>query len=176
MNAHTFNLVVGAFAIIAQIISVFILILLLLRPKNKILDYLGENFLLICFLITLGATLGSLIYSQVIGYAPCFLCWWQRVFMLPLVFLFGMAWKRKDRYMAYYAAPLFIIGALIAIYHNYIYYFGEGNAPCDASGVSCVQRLVSEYGGYISIPMLSLTAFFAVIVVILVAHFYKKEA
>jgi disulfide bond formation protein DsbB len=176
MNTHIFNLIVGAGAIVAQIISILILVLLLLRSKNKVLDWVGENFLLICFLIALGATVGSIIYSSVIGYAPCFLCWWQRVFMVPLVFLFGMAWKRKDRWMAYYAAPLFIIGALVAIYHNYIYYFGEGSGPCDASGVSCVQKLVSEFGGYISIPMLSLTAFFAIIVVILVAHFYKKEA
>ena len=95
--------------------------------------------------------------------------------MLPLVFLFGMGWYKKDKSIAYYAAPLFIIGALISIYHNYIYYFGEGSAPCDASGVSCVQRLVSEFSGYISIPMLSLTSFLGIITIILVAHFYNKE-
>jgi disulfide bond formation protein DsbB len=75
-----------------------------------------------------------------------------------------------------YVLPILSVGFLISIYHNFEYYFGEtGTAPCDASGVSCYQRLVSEFGGYISIPMLALTAFFAIFTVVLVAHFYKKE-
>jgi hypothetical protein len=68
------------------------------------------------------------------------------------------------------------VGFLISLYHNFFYYFGETSSlPCDASGVSCYQRLVSEFGGYISIPMLALTSFFALVAIVLVAHFYKKE-
>jgi len=47
--------------------------------------------------------------------------------------------------------------------------------PCDATGVSCYQRLVSEFGGYISIPMMALTAFFGLLTLLMVVHFYKKE-
>lgn len=105
--------------------------------------------------------------------------------MYPQVFLFGIAYFKKparpdgrsggDTSVAGYAMPLLIIGTLIAIYHNFIYYFTEYAGPCDASGVSCVQRLVSEFNGYISIPMLSLTVFVSLITLLLVARFYKKE-
>jgi len=62
------------------------------------------------------------------------------------------------------------------INQSFVYYFGDaGNVPCDASGVSCYQRLVSEFGGYISVPTLSLSAFVALLTILLVAHFYKKE-
>jgi len=72
--------------------------------------------------------------------------------------------------------PLLSVGFIISIYQNFIYYFGEkGNLPCDASGISCYQQLVSEFGGYISIPMLALTSFFGILTIVLVAHFYKKE-
>ena len=58
-----------------------------------------------------------------------------------------------------------------------MYYFADtGNLPCDASGVSCYQHLVSEFGGYISIPMLALTSFLALVTIVLVAHFYNKPA
>lgn len=67
------------------------------------------------------------------------------------------------------------LGFVISMYQNFFYYFAAGSAlPCDASGVSCYQRLISEFGGYISIPMLALTSFVAILTVVLVAHFYKK--
>ena len=96
--------------------------------------------------------------------------------MFPLVFLFAVALWYKDRKVIRYALPLLCAGFLISVYQNFFYYFGESSGlPCDASGVSCYQRLVSEFGGYISIPMLALTAFFALLVFLIVAHFYGKE-
>jgi hypothetical protein len=65
----------------------------------------------------------------------------------------------------------------VSLYQNFFYYFGENSAlPCDATGVSCYQRLVSEFGGYISIPMLALTGFFSLLTILIVAHFYMKES
>jgi disulfide bond formation protein DsbB len=96
--------------------------------------------------------------------------------MFPLVFIYGVALKFKDRVVARYTFPLVGIGTLFALYQNFFYYFGESSSlPCDASGVSCYQRLISEFGGYISFPMFSLTIFFTTLVLILVARFYKKE-
>ena len=96
--------------------------------------------------------------------------------MLPLPFIFGVAIWAKDRKIVKYVLPLLSVGFVISVYQNFFYYFGEGSAlPCDASGVSCYQQLVREFGGYISIPMLALTTFIALITIVLVAHFYKKE-
>ncbi len=170
----------GTGAIVLQVLSFLALFLLFFRPKsspkNAYLDFIDKHFLILTFLFSLFASVFPLVYSEIVNFLPCYLCWWQRVFMFPLVFMFGVALWDKDRKVVRYAIPLVCAGFLIAAYQNFFYYFGEtGNLPCDASGISCYQHLVSEFGGYISIPMLALTAFFGLLTLLAVAHFYKKE-
>ena len=189
---HYFNLTLGILAIILQLVSVFTLVLLFLVSKenkfrNKFLSFISKHFLFIGFLISFFAVALSLFYSEIIGYLACSLCWWQRIFFFPQLILFGVAYFRKfthsnnqnylkgDRGIGIYAFPLLLIGFLISIYHNFIYYFSKSIVPCDASGVSCVQRLVNEIGGYASIPMFSLTMFSALIILLLVVRFYKRK-
>lgn len=176
-NIHYLNMFLGAGAIVLQIFSVAALVLLFIGPKeNKFLGFIDKHYLNLGFIISLVASVFPLIYSEIINFLPCYLCWWQRVFMFPLVFIFGSAIWHKERKVVKYILPILSVGFLISLYHNFFYYFGETSSlPCDASGVSCYQRLVSEFGGYISIPMLALTSFFALVAIVLVAHFYKKE-
>ena len=175
-SIHYFNQFLGIGAIALQIISVFTLFLLFLGLKeNKYLSFLKENFIVLGFFLSLIPTLFSLFYSEILNYAPCLHCWVQRIFLFPQTFLFGVAWFRKDRNVFWYSMPLLLVGTLDALYLNYIYYFDPNSSVCDASGVSCVQRLVSEMGGYISIPMLSLTSFISLVTLLLVVYFYKKE-
>lgn len=174
-NVHYLNLFLGAGAILLQIFSVSILVVLFFFKKNKFLDFLSEHYLKIGFIVSLFASMFSLVYSEIVGFLPCVLCWYQRIFLFPLVFIFGSAVWFKDRGVVKYTLPLLTIGFLISVYQNFYYYFGNASSlPCDASGVSCYQQLISEFGGYISIPMLALTSFVALIVVVLVPHFYKR--
>lgn len=177
---HYLNIFLGLGAIILQILSVITLVLLFFvsknNGKNKFLDYIDKHFLLLSFLISLFASVFPLIYSEIIHFLPCYLCWWQRIFMFPTLFLFGTAFWDQDRKVIRYVASLLSVGFLISIYQNFFYYFGENSSlPCDASGISCYQHLVSEFGGYISIPMLALTAFFSLLTLLAVAHFYSKN-
>ncbi len=176
-NVHYLNMFLGAGAIILQIASVVALFLLFVGPKkNAYLAFIDKHYLQLGFLVSLSASLFSLVYSEIIGYLPCYLCWYQRVFTMPLVFIFGSAIWHKDRKVVKYTLPLLAAGFFVSAYQNFMYYFGETDSlPCDASGVSCYQHLVSEFGGYISVPMLALTVFLAMISIVLVAHFYKKE-
>jgi disulfide bond formation protein DsbB len=170
-----FNLILGFGTIVLQAVCVIVIGLYFFGSKNnKILDFIKKHFLIIGFLLSLSAVATSLFYSDIIGYAPCKLCWLQRIAIYPACLLFFLAFLRKDRSISYYLTPMLVLGSIVSVYHNYIYYFGEGTAPCDSSGVSCVQRLVSEFGGYISITSMSLTVFFALFVLLGVAHFYKK--
>ncbi len=175
-TVHYLNVFLGLGAIVLQIVSVIVLFLLFFGPKRNIfLDFISKHFLPIAFLVSLSAW-SVLIYSEIIHFLPCYLCWWQRVFMFPLALMFGVALWDKDRKVIRYALPLLLAGFAVSLYQNFFYYFGEpSNLPCDASGVSCYQRLVSEFGGYISIPMLALTGFFVMLTLLAVAHFYKKE-
>jgi len=175
------NIFLGLGCIILQILSVLALGMLFFRPKEKsknfYLDFINKHFLVLCFFISLFSSIFPLVYSEIIHFAPCVLCWWQRVFMFPTLFLFAVALWDRDRRVIRYATPLLAIGFLISVYHNFNYYFAESSssAPCDASGVSCYQHIVSVFGGYISIPMMALSAFVALLTVLAVAHFHGKE-
>jgi len=183
---HYLNVFLGLGSIILQILSVFVILLLIFNNngRNSILSFIDKHFLILSFYIALLSSVFPLIYSEIIGFLPCSLCWWQRVFMFPSFILFGVAlWCKPaspnqggDRGVVKYVVPLLSIGFLISVYQNFFYYFGESsNLPCDASGVSCYQQLVSEFGGYISIPMMALTAFFALLTILAVVHFIRKE-
>ena len=175
---HYLNIFLGTGAIILQILSIAALFLLFLGPKkNSYLAFIDKHYLSLGFIISLSSSLLSLVYSEIIGFVPCYLCWYQRVFTFPLFLIFGVAIWYKDRKIVKYVLPLLSVGFIISVYQNFVYYFAAdaSNLPCDASGVSCYQHLVSEFGGYISIPMLALTSFLSLITIVLVAHFYKKE-
>lgn len=176
-NINYLNIFLGTSAIILQILSIIAFVLLFIGPKkNKYLAFIDKHYLHLGFLISFFASVFSLVYSEIINFAPCYLCWYQRIFIFPLVFIFGMAIWYKDRKIVKYTLPLLLVGFVISIYQNFIYYFGNiDSSACDASGISCYQRLISLFGGYVSIPMLALTSFFALLAIVLVAHFYKKE-
>ncbi len=174
--AHYFNILFGTGAIFFLALSIFIFVSLCLKNKeSKTLDFIKENFILLSLIVSGISLLCSLFYSEVLNYLPCFHCWVQRIFLFPQVLLFAVAYARKDRNVIFYSVPLVLIGLVDALYLNYIYYFNPNSAPCDASGVSCVQKLVSEFGGYVSIPSLALVSFVTLLAISSVAFFYDKE-
>jgi len=79
--------------------------------------------------------------------------------MYPLAFILLVGILRKDKNVFYYVLPLSVIGWLISIYHNLIYYhvISEGFSPC-TDGVPCTTRQFFLFG-FVSIPLLSLIAF-----------------
>jgi disulfide bond formation protein DsbB len=120
------------------------------------------------WLVAALATGGSLLFSSVMGFAPCVLCWYQRICLFPLVFVLARALFPLDRGVVKYALPLAAIGWLIAAWHNLIYagIVPESLQPC-ARGVSCSERYV-ELFGVVDIPLLSLLAFSALVVILAV--------
>lgn len=177
--AEKFNLLLGFGVIVLQALSLFVLLLFVYsvytRRQNNILGLISRNYVLLGFLLSFFAVLFSLIYSEILKYAPCYHCWIQRIFLIPQVFLFAVAFIKKKIDVIWYSLPLLVFGLADALYHNYLYYFKTDSIACDASGVSCTQRLVSVFDGYISIPSMSLTIFVALLVLSLVAFYYNKE-
>ena len=185
LTIHYFNMFLGAGAILFQVLILYTFFALFFDSKgNVFLKFVEKHFLPLGFLISFLATILSLVYSNIINFAPCYLCWFQRIFLFPQVFLFGVAlWDKPNKLLAdrgyrtliKYSLPMLCVGSLVAIYHNFTYYFASNSSGvCDVSGVSCYQHLISEFGGYISFPMLSLTIFLSLISLIAVIHFYKK--
>ena len=77
-------------------------------------------------------TVGSLFFSDVMGYAPCVLCWYQRIALYPLILIIGVGIATGDKRVARYALPLTLAGLAIAVYHNLLYYgfVPESITPC----------------------------------------------
>lgn len=125
-----------------------------------------------CWLIASVATLGSLFLDKALGMEPCSLCWYQRIFMYPLVVIILMGLLPLDRRVTRYALPLAILGWVTALYHLLMYagIIPESLQPC-GSGPSCVQDDLGLFG-FVNIPMLSLFAFSAVIGLLLI---FKKR-
>ena len=149
--------------IIGQIIVVVLLISLLTNRQNIIL-FFGKHAILFSFIVSFITTLGSLFYSEIAGYEPCKLCWFQRILMYPQVILFGIALWKNDKKISDYIIGLSGIGALIAGYH---YLLQLGIAPslsCSAVGysLSCSKIFVMTLG-YITIPLMSFTAFMLIL-------------
>lgn len=163
------NQLLGLATVFAQI-AVVVIILALLFPKTSlgkiILNFLDKKALYLAFLASFAGVVGSLYYSEFIGYEPCKLCWWQRVFLYPQAILLGTEMIKKDNHVINYCIVFSAIGAVIAGYQSLMQLGFAPNLPCSASGVSCSQIFVLQYG-YITIPMMALTAFLLIIVLLL---------
>lgn len=122
------------------------------------------------------ATFGSLYFSEVMNLLPCVLCWYQRIFMYPLAILLAVGIWRRNSEIHLYALPLSVVGLGISIYHNLLYYgvIPEAIQPC-TSGVSCTTRQI-EWLGFITIPLMALTAFSIVSVSLLTHVFLLRES
>jgi disulfide bond formation protein DsbB/cytochrome c5 len=109
------------------------------------------------------ATCGSLYMSEVLGWLPCLWCWYQRIAMYPLAVLLaaGLIWG--DRNVPKYALSLAIPGALASTYHILLQKVPALAAleSC-AIGVPCSTDYLNLFG-FITIPMLALTAFVIII-------------
>lgn len=119
-----------------------------------------KSYLLyIAWFCALAGTVTSLYFSEVLKFAPCELCWIQRICLYPLTVILLIAMLRRDYKVYLYALPLTIIGGLVAFYHVLLNagVIAENLAPCRL-GVSCTTKYF-EFFGFINIPFLSLMAF-----------------
>ncbi|MEK7194843.1 MAG: disulfide bond formation protein B [Patescibacteria group bacterium] len=170
-----FNQLVGIGVIAGQVLVAVLVIELFVPTKfqGTVGRWLGQNGLKIAFLAALGASVGSLIYSNIIGYPPCTLCWWQRIFIYPEVIILGFALWRRDANGSLYGISVAIPGIIIALYHNWINLGGKALGTCGIStgAVSCTQRFIHEFG-YITIPLMSLTV---LLIILLSLISYRKS-
>ncbi|MBI5621428.1 disulfide bond formation protein B [Candidatus Falkowbacteria bacterium] len=174
------NKVLAVGTIAGQIFIVLGLIAFFLYRQdsgNRFLNFFGQHGLLLAWLMSVVATASSLFYSEFAGFEPCFLCWWQRIFMYPQVVLLGLALWRKDWRIADYGLPLAVLGAVISLYHNYLYYGGSSIVRCDAfgRGVSCLRLYIFEFS-YVTLPLMALTGFILVVFLLGLQHWYNRRS
>jgi disulfide bond formation protein DsbB len=123
----------------------------------------GWPALAAAWFVALAASLGALFIGEVMGQAPCNLCWFQRAFMFPLAIMLAVAAYRSDSAVLRYAIPLAATGWAISLYHALLYagVITEALQPCGA-GPSCSDSAMTIFGG-VPIPFLSLASFSAIL-------------
>jgi disulfide bond formation protein DsbB len=135
-----------------------------------------SRYLGIAWIAAIIAMSGSLFFSEVLKFVPCTLCWYQRIFMYPLVFILGMAVYQRDSRVYRYVLPLSFIGMLISLYHYSIQKvpFMREVQIC-RSGVPCSEQYIN-WMGFITIPLMALIAFIIITVCMLLLRKQFKNA
>ena len=99
------------------------------------------------------STAGSLYYSEVAGYLPCEMCWYQRICMYALVPVLAVALARRDPRGGWYALPLAVAGLGLSVYHYQLQLFPGQGSTCDAEA-PCTYQWVDSLG-FVSIPFMA---------------------
>ncbi len=167
-----FWLAIGVIGI--QIKVIYLLGAIAFRKKSSFAAWTvkvaGDNALGIAFLLALGSLVISLFYSEVLGFAPCGLCWLQRVTLYPQLFLFAAALFKSDEKIADYSIILSIVGLIISLYQHYLQVGGSEFLPCATTllAADCSKKTLFEFG-YITFPLMaaSICAYLIVLMITL---------
>ncbi len=127
---------------------------------------LCEYGLLIAWIFSLIGFVVSLYFGEILQIEPCRLCWYQRIFLIPLVLILGIAAYKDDLKIIPYAFPLAIGGAFFAIYQTLGHWFPVLlNSSVCGRGQECGVPIFILFG-FISFPLFSAIGFILIIVLL----------
>lgn len=141
-----------------------------LQKIDEVSDY-------IVWAIATGSLFGSLYFSEVMNLPPCLLCWWQRIFMYPLVIITSVAILRKDKNMAYTVLPFAVLGTIVGFYHTLLQWgvIKETILDCSVNGaVSCGDVQINWFG-FMTIPFMSFVAFLGITVLMSLRIWFLRK-
>ncbi|MCD8508086.1 MAG: disulfide bond formation protein B [Candidatus Pacebacteria bacterium] len=178
MFIETFNTSIAVLVVLAQVIAALLLYFVIFYKRFKdtaVVAFLENQSLRLITLVSFVGIAGSLTYSNIIGFEPCVMCWWQRIFQYPvfIISFLALALKETSNRFAAYVVTLSTIGLGFSVYHYLVQMVDSVTSSCDVFGqtASCAGYYVFEFG-YITIPMMALTIF---VNTILLSFFYYKK-
>ncbi len=174
---HYLSFVTILGAVFVTLFFVTVVYLVYKKDIAKFAKYLGDYIFPIGFFVSLAGMSLSLFYSQVLHYAPCDLCWYQRVFLYPQVFLFAYAWYKKDRAVLPYTLILSLVGFAIALYHHFLQIGFDLLKPCSTApfAVDCAKPSFIEFG-FVTFPFMAVVLFGFLIMIITTALHRKSSS
>lgn len=108
------------------------------------------------------AMMGSLYFSEVSGFTPCTLCWYQRILMYPLAGLLAFGILRRDSHLPHLVLPFSLLGQGVSVYHFLLQktpYLGSPSS-CGVS-VTCTTVWI-DWFGVVTIPLLAMAGFMVI--------------
>ena len=159
-----YSTIVALLALVALAGSVVLVALRIARGPDAG-SLLQGRAIWLAWIVATVATVGSLIYSEVIGFEPCRLCWFQRIAMYPMTVVLLVGAIRREFQVKYYALPLALIGLAISVYHVFVQRFPalEGTS-CDPNN-PCSNIFV-EIFGFVTIPFMAGAGFILIAVLL----------
>jgi disulfide bond formation protein DsbB len=173
MSVYQYSILVSLLALVALAGAAGLLIYRLVRGPEAS-DLLGVKAMWLAWVVALVATVGSLIYSEVVHFVPCRLCWFQRIAMYPMSIVLLVGAIRREFQTKYYALPLALIGLAISIYHYLLQRFPnlEATSACDPNN-PCSAIFVDIFG-FISIPFMAGAGF--IVIAVLLGFYVNKNS
>ena len=143
---------------------------------SRISEWLNRNSLYIALAAAWIAMLGSLYFSEVRGYVPCVLCWYQRILMYPLAGIITIGLLCRDFRLPYYILPFSVFGIFVSSYHYLLEKTNIfGGATVCKQGVACTTQWINWFG-FVTIPFLALTAFLVITIMAVIANLAGEPA
>ncbi len=139
-------------------------------PAERLLGVVSLSSPYIALLAAWVALCGSLFFSEVLGWVPCVLCWYQRILMYPLAVIVAVGLLRRDDRLHLYVLPLSLFGACISLYHYLLIKTDWLPPPACVSGIPCTVEYL-DWFGFVNIPFLALTAFLIISFTVIAATF-----
>lgn len=168
---HTLSLatIIGLALLVLWI--VFLTVHAYSKKGASIVTFLSQYVLPLGFLISASGVIFSLVYSEVFGFIPCDLCWYQRILLYPQALLFAYAWWKKDRNVLGYSLILSVIGLVISGYHHALQVGYDMYKPCSASpfAIDCAKPSFVEFG-FVTFPLMAFVLFGFLIALIVTAR------
>jgi disulfide bond formation protein DsbB len=163
---HDVSVTLAALGVAGQVLAALLLLVGvgwlagLRKPGEALRETLEGYELWLVFLVASIATGGSLFFSEIAGFVPCELCWFQRICMYPLSIVSLLAALANDRRVARYLLPLPLVGAGVSVYHVLVEnrVVEQTNACLVSAPGGCATKWIEEFG-YVTIPVLALTGF-----------------
>lgn len=125
------------------------------------------------FFFALTVTVLNIFLSSYFQFAPCELCWYQRVFLFAIPFISFIAAAKNDLNGRLYVFVLSALGLVVALYHTLLQagLFQKVAAFCNPnSAIDCAVPYFTYYG-FVTIPFMSCVVFLSLMIA---SYVYKK--
>jgi len=162
---------VGAVILIIATAAIFIASYSNNPNLKKIISFLIKYSKYLIIVASFMAIVGSLIYSEILKFEPCVLCWWQRIFIYPVFIITLVSILKKDKNPFQYINPLMWLALATSLYHNYLITVARKTDSflCDPNTAgACSDRYV-EVLSVIDIPFMALSIILFILILSLVS-------
>ena len=171
MNTDTVQIFSAVLAVAVLAVAMVTIVGVLLRTRMtwaaSWVEAMDDIALWAISAVATGTMLGSLYFSEIAGFAPCELCWYQRIGIYPVAIMSWIALVRRDRRLGPYWIGLSLAGIAVSIYHYLLEWFPEITSSVCSMDVPCTTVWFREFG-FVTLAFMAGSAFIFVIAMSLV--------